>query len=128
MVVAVDSRNTSRRCFVCGHVAKENRESQAVLLCVACGPSVGCGHMDNADVNAAINIRNAAFPHLVSTGGLPGLDCGSNLGGGRKQEIHETILGSSVLQGREQSLDYSVSQSRISGRRRATASMSCLRV
>jgi transposase len=42
---------TSQRCSQCGHVAPENRKSQAVFRCVACG--VGpC----NADVNAARNI------------------------------------------------------------------------
>ena len=41
---------TSQTCIVCGHVASENRESQAVFRCVACGYSA------NADVNAAINI------------------------------------------------------------------------
>ncbi|HME80214.1 MAG TPA: transposase [Mycobacterium sp.] len=42
---------TSQRCSRCGHMAPENRKSQAVFQCVACG--VGpC----NADVNAARNI------------------------------------------------------------------------
>ena len=49
-VIEVDPRNTSRRCSSCGHVAEENRESQAVFLCKKCGFS------DNADHNAAINI------------------------------------------------------------------------
>jgi putative transposase len=42
---------TSQRCSECGHVALENRKSQAVFQCVACdaGPC-------NADVNAARNI------------------------------------------------------------------------
>jgi putative transposase len=42
---------TSQRCSACGHVAPENRKSQAVFACVACdaGPC-------NADVNAACNI------------------------------------------------------------------------
>ena len=41
---------TSQTCSVCGHCASENRESQAVFRCVA------CGHHANADVNAAVNI------------------------------------------------------------------------
>jgi transposase len=41
---------TSQTCSVCGHCAPENRESQAVFRCVA------CGHQANADVNAARNI------------------------------------------------------------------------
>jgi putative transposase len=42
---------TSQQCSACGHIAPENRESQAVFACVACG-SEPC----NADVNAARNI------------------------------------------------------------------------
>lgn len=49
-VVLVNPANTSRMCSACGHVAKENRESQAVFLCVS------CGHGENADLNAAKNI------------------------------------------------------------------------
>ncbi len=48
----VDPRNTSRTCHVCGHCAKANRKSQAAFCCVA------CGHTDNADRNAAINISS----------------------------------------------------------------------
>jgi putative transposase len=47
----VPAAYTSQRCSQCGHVALENRKSQAVFQCVACraGPC-------NADVNAARNI------------------------------------------------------------------------
>jgi putative transposase len=47
----VPAAHTSQRCAACGHVAPENRKSQAVFACVACkaGPC-------NADVNAARNI------------------------------------------------------------------------
>jgi transposase len=51
---------TSQRCFACGHIAKESRESQAVFRCVACGFSC------NADVNAAMNI---AAGHAVNARG-----------------------------------------------------------
>lgn len=54
-IIEVNPRNTSRRCSSCGHVAQENRESQAVFLCKACGFS------DNADHNAAINILDRAL-------------------------------------------------------------------
>jgi len=47
----VPAAYTSQRCFHCGHVAPENRKSQAVFDCVACGAGP-C----NADVNAARNI------------------------------------------------------------------------
>jgi len=57
-VVYIDPRFTSQQCRMCGHVAKENRESQAVFLCVS------CGHSDHADANAARNIlaRGLALP------------------------------------------------------------------
>jgi putative transposase len=47
----VPAAYTSQRCSYCGHVAPENRKSQAVFQCVACGAGP-C----NADVNAARNI------------------------------------------------------------------------
>ena len=49
-VQRVAAAYTSQRCSTCGHVAQENRESQAAFLCVACG--FAC----NADLNAARNI------------------------------------------------------------------------
>ena len=50
-VEQVPAAYTSQRCSACGHVAPENRKSQAVFECEACnaGPC-------NADVNAARNI------------------------------------------------------------------------
>ncbi len=49
LVVAVDPRNTSRECPMCGAANKENRQG-AVFCCVS------CGHRDNADKVGAINI------------------------------------------------------------------------
>ena len=49
-VERVNPAYTSQTCSVCGHCAPDNRESQAVFRCVA------CGHQANADVNAATNI------------------------------------------------------------------------
>lgn len=46
----VPAAHTSQRCAACGHVARENRLSQAGFRCVA------CGHTANADANAAVNI------------------------------------------------------------------------
>jgi putative transposase len=50
-VEQIPAAYTSQRCSACGHVALENRKSQAVFKCVACtaGPC-------NADVNTARNI------------------------------------------------------------------------
>ncbi|MDX3004194.1 transposase [Kribbella solani] len=49
-VEKADPAYTSQTCAVCGHCTRENRESQAVFRCRA------CGHRANADVNAAVNI------------------------------------------------------------------------
>ena len=54
-IIEVNPRNTSRRCSSCGHVARENRESQAVFVCKS------CGYSDNADHNAAVNILDRAL-------------------------------------------------------------------
>ncbi|MFG3439747.1 zinc ribbon domain-containing protein [Nonomuraea sp. NPDC047897] len=54
-LIAVDPRNTSRTCSRCGHVAKENRRTQAAFACTA------CGHTAHADVNAATNILRAGL-------------------------------------------------------------------
>jgi putative transposase len=59
---AVDPRNTSRTCSVCGHCAKENRKSQASFVCQA------CGYTDNADRNAAINISRASVMVPIAAG------------------------------------------------------------
>ena len=59
-LVIVPAAYTSQTCHKCGHVAKENRDSQAAFKCVE------CGYMTNADVNAAMNILSRA---LAKTGG-----------------------------------------------------------
>jgi transposase len=61
----IDPAHTSRRCRACGHVAGENRKSQAVFACTA------CGYAGNAGVNAASNI---AAGHAVTAreGSPPG--------------------------------------------------------
>lgn len=65
-VVKINPAYTSQTCHACGHRAPENRESQAVFRCVA------CGHQVNADVNAARNIRDTAVGRTVAArGGTP---------------------------------------------------------
>ncbi len=49
--IKVDPKHTSQRCNKCGCVDKRNRNSQSEFKCVS------CGHTDNADYNAARNIR-----------------------------------------------------------------------
>jgi putative transposase len=63
-VVRVDPRHTSQRCSVCGGVDPGNRPSQAVFCCL------GCGHTDNADINAAKNILAAGLA-ATARGGRP---------------------------------------------------------
>ena len=50
MLVAVPPHNTSRTCPCCGHVAQENRRTQAEFVCVQ------CGYQNHADVVGAMNI------------------------------------------------------------------------
>lgn len=47
---AVPPQNTSRTCPNCGHMAKDNRKTQAEFKCVQ------CGYENNADVVGAINV------------------------------------------------------------------------
>ena len=70
-LIEVDFRYTSQRCSCCGNTAKENRRSQAVFKCLA------CGYGKNADVNAAKNIL---------TVGQTGMACSANHRSGRQQE------------------------------------------
>jgi len=58
-VIAVPARNTSRKCNNCSHTEADNRISQAVFRCTA------CGHEANADVNAACNILAAGHAVLA---------------------------------------------------------------
>jgi putative transposase len=61
----VPAAYTSQRCSQCGHVAPENRKSQAVFQCAACSAGA-C----NADINAARNI--AAGRAVTARGDLGG--------------------------------------------------------
>jgi transposase len=61
-VERIDPAFTSQTCNACGHRAAQNRESQAVFRCRA------CGHVDHADVNAAKNI--AAGRAVTARGAL----------------------------------------------------------
>ena len=63
-VEKINPAYTSQRCSACGHVAGENRKSQAVFACTAC-----C-YRCNADVNAA---RNIAAGHVATARGGPPL-------------------------------------------------------
>jgi putative transposase len=49
-LIAVPAQNTSKTCPCCGHIAKENRLTQAQFACVE------CGYENHADVVGAMNI------------------------------------------------------------------------
>lgn len=53
-VVTVDPCNSSRTCSKCGHCEKANRKTQELFACRH------CGYSDNADLNAARNLRARA--------------------------------------------------------------------
>lgn len=53
-LILVPPQYTSQTCSECGHVASDNRKSQAAFICTS------CGHEANADCNAAINILRRA--------------------------------------------------------------------
>ncbi|WP_213457869.1 RNA-guided endonuclease TnpB family protein [Thiocapsa sp.] len=58
-LVAVPPQNTSRTCPCCGHIAKENRQTQARFACVE------CGFEENADLVGAINVLRAGHARLA---------------------------------------------------------------
>ena len=51
----VNPKYTSQQCPICGHINKNNRITQEVFYCEK------CFHNNNADINAAINIKNRVF-------------------------------------------------------------------
>ncbi len=61
-LIAVDPRHTSQTCAACGVVDSRSRRSQSDFRCVA------CGHADNADLNAAANIRRQGLAQLHGEG------------------------------------------------------------
>ena len=58
-IIAINPKNTSRKCAACGHIAAQNRTTQSKFECVA------CGHAENADINAAQNILAAGHAVLA---------------------------------------------------------------
>jgi len=61
-VVKIDPRHTSQTCSRCGYQARNNRRSQSLFLCRT------CGYCLNADLNAAINIREKYLASLARDG------------------------------------------------------------
>ena len=59
ILLAVPPQHTSQTCPACGHVSKENRQTQAKFLCV------DCGYENHADVVGAINILERGYRLLA---------------------------------------------------------------
>ncbi len=62
-LVEVNPQYTSQTCSRCGFIDKNNRPTQAMFKCLA------CGHTDNADVNAALNILASGIEATGRGGG-----------------------------------------------------------
>lgn len=68
ILIPVPAHYTSQTCPACGHVARENRQTQALFACV------DCGHAENADVVGAMNVL--ARGHRVAACGEDGSGSG----------------------------------------------------
>jgi IS605 OrfB family transposase len=58
-VIKISPKYTSQRCSKCGHIHKENRESQSKFVCQE------CGFTTNADYNAAKNIATQDIEDII---------------------------------------------------------------
>ena len=70
-VSTVQASYTSKMCPVCGCIEDENRPTQETFECVE------CGYKDNADFNAAKNIRNRVLVTVLRESLLKQLDNGA---------------------------------------------------
>ena len=86
-VSTVQSYYTSKMCPICGCIEDENRPTQEDFSCIE------CGHSGNADVNAAINIKNRVLEAVLREKLLKKLDNGAyepkNL---KKDKVKEVLL------------------------------------
>ena len=70
-VSTVQASYTSKMCPICGCIEDDNRPNQETFECVE------CGHKDNADFNAAKNIRNRVLVTVLRESLLKQLDNGA---------------------------------------------------
>lgn len=70
-VSTVQPEYTSKMCPLCGCIDDENRETQESFSCVE------CGNESNADLNAAINIRNRVLVTVLRESLLKQMDNGA---------------------------------------------------
>ncbi len=85
-VVKIDPRHTSQTCSRCGYQHRSNRRSQSLFLCRK------CGYCLNADLNAALNIREKYLASLADfgtslVGGLPSSSLSSQSFGSRDKPV-----------------------------------------
>ncbi|MEB0141246.1 MULTISPECIES: transposase [unclassified Undibacterium] len=81
-LLAVPPHNTSRTCPCCGHVSKDNRQTQAKFLCV------DCGYENHADVVGAINVLERGYRLLA---------CGESAQSGRSMKQEPTEATQAVF-------------------------------
>lgn len=60
--IQINPKYTSQKCSCCGHIAKENRLNQSKFRCVS------CNHEQNADFNAAQNIKSEGIAFRLQRG------------------------------------------------------------
>ena len=70
-VSTVQASYTSKMCPICGCIEDENRPNQETFECIE------CGHKDNADFNAAKNIKNRVCVTVLRNMLLKQLDNGA---------------------------------------------------
>ena len=70
-VSTVQASYTSKMCPICGCIEDENRPNQETFKCIE------CGYKDNADFNAAKNIRNRVLVTVLRESLLKKLDNGA---------------------------------------------------
>ena len=70
-VSTVQASYTSKMCPICGCIEDENRPNQETFECIE------CGHKDNADFNAAKNIRNRVLVTVLRESLLKQMDNGA---------------------------------------------------
>lgn len=62
--IQIDPKYTSQKCSCCGHIAKQNRVNQSKFVCVK------CSFAQNADFNAAKNIKSEGIAFKLKRGTL----------------------------------------------------------
>ena len=86
-VSTVQASYTSKMCPICGCIDDRNRPNQETFECIE------CGHKDNADFNAAKNIRNRVLVTVLRDSLLKQLDNGAfepkNL---KREKVKEVLL------------------------------------